>query len=89
VQLRVTFAHPIRLISQWPLAGRSSLETDELVLSIQGSSKIGAARDFFGDAMDGSSLTMNITFTLDFKAFEDYFHNSNWGDGASRLNNLR
>jgi hypothetical protein len=79
VQLRVTFAHPIRLIPQWPLDGRTSLETDELVLSIQGSSKIGAARDFFGDAMDGSYLTLNTTFTPDFKVFEDYFHNSNWG----------
>jgi hypothetical protein len=84
-QLRVTFSHPIQLIPQWPLSAGSSLTTRELVLSIQGSSKVDAAREFFGDAMDGSYLTLNTTFTPDFKVFEDYFHNSNWGKTVTQI----
>lgn len=84
-QLRVTFSRPIRLMPQWPLSAGSSLTTRELVLSIQGSSKVDAAREFFGDAMDGSYLTLNTTFTPEFKVFEDYFHNSNWGKTATKI----
>jgi hypothetical protein len=84
-QLRVTFSQPVRLIPQWPLASGSSLATHELVLSIQGSSKVNAAREFFADAMDGSYLTLNTTFLPDFKVFEDYFHNSNWGKTVTKI----
>jgi hypothetical protein len=84
-QLRVTFSQPVRLIPQWPLASASSLTTHELVLSIQGSSKVDAAREFFADAMDGSYLTLNTTFLPDFKVFEDYFHNSNWGKTVTKV----
>jgi hypothetical protein len=84
-QLRATFSQPVRLIPQWPLSAGSSLMTLELVLSIQGSSKIDAARDFFSDAMDGSYLTMNTTFLPDLKVFEDYFHNSNGGKTATQI----
>jgi hypothetical protein len=84
-QLRVTFSRPIQLMPQWPLSAGSSLTTRELVLSIQGSSKVDAAREFFGDAMDGSYLTLNTTFTPDFKVFEDYFHNSNWGKTTTQI----
>jgi hypothetical protein len=84
-QLRVTFSQPVRLIPQWPLASGSSLTTHELVLSIQGSSKVDAAREFFADAMDGSYLTLNTTFLPDFKVFEDYFHNSNWGKTVTKV----
>jgi hypothetical protein len=84
-QLRVTFNQPVRLIPQWPLSAGSSLTTHELVLSIQGSSKIDAAREFFADAMDGSYLTLNTTFLTGFKVFEDYFHNSNWGKTVTKI----
>jgi hypothetical protein len=84
-QLRVTFSQPIRLIPQWPLSVGSSITTQELVLSIQGSSKVDAAREFFADAMDGSYLTLNTTFLPDFKVFEDYFHNSAWGKTVTRI----
>jgi hypothetical protein len=56
-----------------------------LVLSIQGSSKVDAAREFFADAMDGSYLTLNTTFLTDFKVFEDYFHNSDWGKTVTQV----
>jgi hypothetical protein len=84
-QLRVTFSQPVRLIPQWPLASGSSHTTNELVLSIQGSSKVDAAREFFADAMDGSYLTLNTTFLTDFKVFEDYFHNSDWGKTVTQV----
>jgi hypothetical protein len=84
-QLRVTFSQPVRLIPQWPLSTGSSLTTHELLLSIQGSSKVDAAREFFADAMDGSYLTLNTTFTPDFKVFEDYFHNSDWGKTTTKI----
>lgn len=84
-QLRVTFMHPVRLIPQWPVHKDSELTTHELVLSIQGSSKVGAAREFFADAMDGSYLTLNTTFLSDFKVYEDYFHNSDWGETSTKI----
>jgi hypothetical protein len=55
------------------------------VLSIQGSSKVDASREFFADAMDGSYLTLNTTFLPDFKIFEDYFHNSDWGKTVTQI----
>jgi hypothetical protein len=84
-QLRATFSQPIRLIPQWPLSADASLIARELVLSIQGSSTVDAAREFFADAMDGSYLTMNTTFLPDFKIFEDYFHNSAWGKTVTKI----
>jgi hypothetical protein len=84
-QLRVTFGQPVRLMPQWPLSADASLIARELVLSIQGSSKVDAAREFFADAMDGSYLTMNTTFLPDFKIFEDYFNNSDWGATATKI----
>jgi hypothetical protein len=87
-QLRVKFSQPVRLIPQWPLTPGSSLTTHELVLSIQGSSKVDAAREFFADAMDGSYLTLNTTFLPDFKVYEDYFHNSDWGKTVTKVEQL-